>query len=225
MTSAAIQNIEDLAPTWRELESQTRVKLRAIGSERHYKEMVSLMNTLIDRVGDRESHILTGLLDVVSAFVSDYEKQNVEIPTASPAAVLQFLMEQRKLRQIDLAEDFGSQSNVSEVLSGKREINARQARSLRSFLSCLYLTADCDYKAWAPGYQRDLDSLGPPCLRCRSVELRLGQPPPEAVSPPQPPFTYLAGNAKAMTRSDVSVECEAPPTDSTMYCRPVFGET
>jgi HTH-type transcriptional regulator/antitoxin HigA len=62
--------------------------------------------------------------------VSDYEEQNVEIPTASPAAVLQFLMEQRKLRQIDLAEDFGSQSNVSEVLSGKREINARQARSL-----------------------------------------------------------------------------------------------
>jgi HTH-type transcriptional regulator/antitoxin HigA len=88
------------------------------------------MNTLIDRVGDRENHILTGLLDVVSAFVSDYEEQNVEIPTASPAAVLQFLMEQRKLRQIDLAEDFGSQSNVSEVLSGKREINARQARSL-----------------------------------------------------------------------------------------------
>jgi HTH-type transcriptional regulator/antitoxin HigA len=130
MTSAAIRNIEDLATAWRELESQTHVKLRAIGSEGHYKEMVSLMNALIDRIGDRENHILTGLLDVVSSFVSDYEEQNVEIPTASPAAVLQFLMEQRKLRQIDLAEDFGSQSNVSEVLSGKREINARQARSL-----------------------------------------------------------------------------------------------
>ena len=130
MTSAEIQNIEDLAPTWRELENQTRVKLRAIASERDYKKMVFLMNALIDRVGDRESHILTGLLDVVSAFVSDYEERNVEIPTASPAAALQFLMEQRKLRQIDLAEDFGSQSNVSEVLSGKREINARQARSL-----------------------------------------------------------------------------------------------
>ena len=36
---------------------------------------------------------------------------------------------------------------------------------------------------------------------------------------------YLAGNAKAMTKSDVSLEWEAPPTDSTMYCRPVFGET
>jgi HTH-type transcriptional regulator/antitoxin HigA len=130
MTSEAIQNIEDLAPTWRELENQTHVRLRAIGSERHYKEMVSFMNVLIDKVGDRENHPLAGLLDVVSTFVSDYEQQNVEIPAASPAMVLQFLMEQRKLRQIDLAEDFGSQSNVSEVLSGKREINARQARAL-----------------------------------------------------------------------------------------------
>ncbi len=130
MTRAAIQDIKDLAPVWRELESQTRVKLRAIASERHYNEMVALMNALIDSVGDRENHPLTGFLDVVSAFVSDYEAQNVKIPTASPAAVLKFLMEQRKLRQIDLAEDFGSQSNVSEVLNGKREINARQARAL-----------------------------------------------------------------------------------------------
>jgi antitoxin component HigA of HigAB toxin-antitoxin module len=72
----------------------------------------------------------TGLLDVVNALVSDYEDRNVEIPTASPAAIRQFLMKQRKLRQIDLAEDFGSQSNVSEVPSGKRESNARQARTL-----------------------------------------------------------------------------------------------
>jgi HTH-type transcriptional regulator/antitoxin HigA len=34
------------------------------------------------------------------------------------------------LRQTDLAKIFGSQSNVSEVLNGKREINARQARAL-----------------------------------------------------------------------------------------------
>jgi HTH-type transcriptional regulator / antitoxin HigA len=36
------------------------------------------------------------------------------------------------LRQADLAEIFGSQSNVSEVLNGKRKINARQARALAS---------------------------------------------------------------------------------------------
>jgi HTH-type transcriptional regulator/antitoxin HigA len=66
----------------------------------------------------------------VTAFVHDYEERNVEIPDASPSEVLRFLMAQHGLRQADLAADFGSQSNVSEVLNGKREINARQARAL-----------------------------------------------------------------------------------------------
>jgi HTH-type transcriptional regulator / antitoxin HigA len=130
VTSAAIRDIEVLTPTWRELESQTHVKLRAIESERHYRAMVSFMNDLLDMVGDQETHPLMGLLDVVTVFVHDYEERNVEIPDAAPAVVLGFLMEQNNLRQSDLAEDFGSQSNVSEVLSGKREINARQARAL-----------------------------------------------------------------------------------------------
>ncbi len=70
-----------------------------------------------------------GLLDIVTSFVRDYEERNVEIPDAQPSGVLRFLM-QHELRQADLSEIFGSQSNVSEVLSGKREINARQARLL-----------------------------------------------------------------------------------------------
>ena len=39
-------------------------------------------------------------------------------------------MEQHGLRQTDLAELIGSQSNVSEALSGNRKINVRQARAL-----------------------------------------------------------------------------------------------
>jgi HTH-type transcriptional regulator / antitoxin HigA len=130
MTSAAIRDFDVLAPTWRVLENQTHVKLRAIESERHYRAMIRFMNDLLDMVGDRETHPLMGLLDVVTTFVHDYEERNVEIPDATPAVVLGFLIEQNNLRQSDLAEDFGSQSNVSEVLSGKREINARQARAL-----------------------------------------------------------------------------------------------
>ncbi len=92
--------------------------------------MVKFMNKLLDRIGDQESHPLIGLLDVVTTFVRDYEARNVEIPEAEPSAVLRLLMQQHDLRQTDLANIFGSQSNVSEVLSGKREINARQARTL-----------------------------------------------------------------------------------------------
>jgi HTH-type transcriptional regulator/antitoxin HigA len=135
MASAASNDLDALAPAWREFQTRTPVKLRTVENERHYRAMVGLLNKLVDEVGDRETHPLMGLLDIVSFFVRDYEERNVEFPTAEPPAVLRFLMDQHNLRQADLAEIFGSQSNVSEVLSGKREINARQARALATRFS------------------------------------------------------------------------------------------
>lgn len=130
MTHAAARSIDTLTPAWRELETRTPVKLRAIEDETHYRAMVDFMNELVDEIGDRRTHPLMGLLDIVTSFIHDYEERNVEIPGAEPSGVLRFLMQQHGLRQADLSEIFGSQSNVSEVLSGKREINARQARLL-----------------------------------------------------------------------------------------------
>jgi HTH-type transcriptional regulator/antitoxin HigA len=133
MASAANNDdLESLAPAWREFQSRTSVKLRAIENERHYRAMARIMNKLLDEIGDHETHALMGLLDIATFFVHDYEERNIEIPEAEPRVVLRFLMEQHDLRQSELAEIFGSQSNVSEVLNGKREINARQARALGS---------------------------------------------------------------------------------------------
>ena len=130
MTHVATRDIDSLTPAWRELAARAPVKLSTIASERHYRAMVDFMDKLLDKIGDRENHPLMGLLDVVTIFVRDYEGRNVEIPDAEPSAVLRLLMEQHGLRQIDLAKIFGSQSNVSEVLNGKREINTRQVRLL-----------------------------------------------------------------------------------------------
>jgi HTH-type transcriptional regulator/antitoxin HigA len=130
MTDDTYGYIEAVTPAWRELEAKAPVKLRAITSERHYRAMVEFMNQLVDSIGDRESHPLSGLLDVVTNFVQDFEKASVQMPDASPAAMLRFLMDQHELKQADLADLFGSQSNVSEILSGKRDINVRQAKAL-----------------------------------------------------------------------------------------------
>ena len=115
MTRAAARDIDSLAPAWRELETRAPVKLRAIESERHYRAMIDFMNDLLDKIGDRETHPLMGLLDIVTVFVHDYEARNIEIPDTKPSAVLRLLMEQHDLRQTDLAKIFGSQSNVSEI--------------------------------------------------------------------------------------------------------------
>ena len=94
--------------------------------------MVNLLNELVDEVGDRESHAMMGLLDIVSHFVHDYEERNIEFPNPEPHAVLRFSMEQHKLRLADLVSIFGSHSNVRDVLNGKREIDTSQARTLAS---------------------------------------------------------------------------------------------
>ena len=130
MNNAAVKDVENIAPAWRELQARSPVKLRAIESERHYRAMVEFLNELLEEVGDRESHPLMGLLDVVTTFVHNYEETHSDIPDAKPAVVLRFLMEQHGLRQADLAELFGAQSNVSEALSGKRAMNVRQAKAL-----------------------------------------------------------------------------------------------
>lgn len=124
---AVIRKVDDI---WQELEARSPVNLQVIRSERHFKAMTAFMNELLEEIGDRESHPLMGLLDVVAMFVRDYEDRSVEIPESNAADALRFIMGQHQLRQVDLAELFGSQSNVSEVLGGKREINACQARAL-----------------------------------------------------------------------------------------------
>jgi HTH-type transcriptional regulator/antitoxin HigA len=126
----AFEDFDRLAPAWSELEGRSPVKLRTIQTDRHYRAMIEFLNNLLDEIGDRETHPLMGLLDIVTTFVRDYEEREADLPNAEPSAVLRLLMEQHDLRQADLANIFGSQSNVSEVLSGKREINARQAREL-----------------------------------------------------------------------------------------------
>ena len=51
-------------------------------------------------------------------------------PRAKPLEVLQFLMDQHGLLKKDLADIFGTPSIVSEVLSGKRELNKDHIKRL-----------------------------------------------------------------------------------------------
>jgi HTH-type transcriptional regulator / antitoxin HigA len=92
--------------------------------------MVNFLDELLDEIGDRKSHALMGLLDIVSLFVHDYEERNLEFPNSEPHAALRFFMEQHNLRQADLANIFGSHSNVRDVLNGKREIDTSRAKAL-----------------------------------------------------------------------------------------------
>jgi HTH-type transcriptional regulator/antitoxin HigA len=70
------------------------------------------------------------LADLLTLLIEDFEEKHYRLPKATPVEILQFLMEQYGLKQKDLVEVFGARSIVSEVLSGKREMNKEHIRRL-----------------------------------------------------------------------------------------------
>ena len=117
-----------LTPTvkqkWQELES-----VLSVTSAEEYDRAIEHIDELLDEVGTDESHPLYMMLDTLGTLIHAYEEENEVLPEASGAEALAFLMDEHDLRQSDLPE-IGSQGVVSEVLSGKRELNVRQIRAL-----------------------------------------------------------------------------------------------
>lgn len=100
-----------------------------IRTERDYDRAVRRLNNLLDEIGTNERHPLYGLLDTLGTLLEAYEETHHPLPEVGGAEVLRFFMDEHGLTQSDFAE-VGSQGVVSEVLSGKRELNVRQIRAL-----------------------------------------------------------------------------------------------
>ena len=62
-------------------------------------------------------------IELMTLLIERYEQERYPLPEAEPADVLRFLLEQNGLSQRDIAPELGSESTVSLVLSGKRQLN------------------------------------------------------------------------------------------------------
>lgn len=63
------------------------------------------------------------LADLLTLLIEDFEEKHYQLPKAAPLEVVSFLMDQHGLKQKDLVDVFGTPSIVSEILSGKRDLN------------------------------------------------------------------------------------------------------
>jgi HTH-type transcriptional regulator/antitoxin HigA len=83
---------------------------------------------------DRRSKELTpaekDLAELLTLLIENFEETNYRLPRSKPLDVLRFLIDQHDLRQKDLVSVFGTPSIVSEVLSGKREMNKDHIKRL-----------------------------------------------------------------------------------------------
>ncbi len=69
-------------------------------------------------------------IELLTLLIEHYESEHYSLPDASPVELLRFLLDQHGLSQRDLAEDLGGESVVSEVLSGRRKLNAKHIERL-----------------------------------------------------------------------------------------------
>ena len=72
------------------------------------------------------------LVELLERLVDDYDERRMKgwLEALEPLTLLEHLMEEGGLKQVDLVDCFGSQSVVSAVMAGKRQINAEHARRL-----------------------------------------------------------------------------------------------
>ena len=69
-------------------------------------------------------------LELLVTLIELYEEKEYPVELPDPITAIKFRMEQQEMKQKDLVPFFGSESKVSEVLSGKRALSLTMIRKL-----------------------------------------------------------------------------------------------
>lgn len=102
-----------------------------IKTEKENERALMKLNRLVSKGEENWTPDEARIFELLSYLVERFEEQAYPLgQLTSPSDSLRVLMEERGLKQADLAPIFGGQSVVSDVLKGKREINGRQAKQL-----------------------------------------------------------------------------------------------
>ena len=117
--------LKEIAKVWPDIQPVFSVP----HNEKDYNKLLNLLDNLIDEVGNKENHPLASLMETIGSLIETYESQNIIDIDGNAIDVLNVLMEEHGLKQSDLSE-IGSQGVVSEILSGKRQLNVRQIKIL-----------------------------------------------------------------------------------------------
>ncbi|MBE7550034.1 MAG: transcriptional regulator [Anaerolineales bacterium] len=98
-------------------------------TEAEYERAVSLLDELIDEVGEDEAHPLASLLETLGTLIETYENSHLPEPVGDPISSLQEFMTEHNLSAADLPE-LGDAAAVLEILQGRQELTLPQIRAL-----------------------------------------------------------------------------------------------
>jgi len=73
--------------------------------------------------------------DVLGLLIDEYEKKHFPIEAPDPIEAIKIRMEEMQLKQIDLVNEIGGKSKVSEILNRKRKLTVEMIRNLTTRLN------------------------------------------------------------------------------------------
>ncbi len=106
---------------------QVKMTLKPIKTESDYKQALNRLEIIFDAtIGTSESDEA----DILGLMIDEYEKKHFPIETPDPIEAIKIRMEEMQLKQVDLINEIGGKSRVSEILNRKRKLTVEMIRRL-----------------------------------------------------------------------------------------------
>ncbi|MDO9258211.1 MAG: hypothetical protein Q7U54_22050 [Bacteroidales bacterium] len=108
------------------------MEIKPIKTETDYTQALKRLETIFSaEIGTTESDEA----DVLGLLIDDYEKKQYPIEAPDPIEAIKIRMEEMHLKQIDLVNEIGGKSRVSEILNRKRKLTVEMIRKLTARLN------------------------------------------------------------------------------------------
>ncbi len=103
------------------------MNIKPIKTEIDYKKALKRFDVIFDaKRGTPESDEA----DVLGLLIDEYEKKHYPIEAPDPIEAIKIRMEELHLKQLDLVNEIGGKSRVSEILNRKRKLTIGMIRNL-----------------------------------------------------------------------------------------------
>lgn len=108
------------------------MNIKLIKTDSDYQKALKRLDAIFDAaIGTSESDEA----DVLGLMIDDYEKKHYPIEAPDPIEAIKIRMEEMQLKQIDLINEIGGKSRVSEILNRKRKLTVDMIRKLTARLN------------------------------------------------------------------------------------------
>jgi len=103
------------------------MNIKLIKTEADYRLALKRLEIIFDAaIGTTESDEA----DVLGLLIDEYERKHYPIDAPDPIEAIKIRMEEMQLKQVDLVNEIGGKSRVSEVLNRKRKLTVDMIRKL-----------------------------------------------------------------------------------------------